>query len=154
MRVKSQYRSDRKEVYERFIKEYPEYNISFKEWRKILYIINKSIRGYLFETGNKFRVPHGFGDLFVNKKKSKKTYTDKDGNTKISLPVDWIKTRKKGKKDYILNDHTEGYRFGIMYAYRYSKLNLRKLWKFSACRGTYRLLAKYIKDKDRDYQYK
>jgi hypothetical protein len=86
------------------------------------------------------------------KKKRKKIKKDKDGREFINLPVDWKKTREKGKIIYNFNYDTEGYFFGWVWFKRSTRIRHSILWYFKPCRNTSRLLAHYIKA-DPKYQH-
>ena len=77
---------------------------------------------------------------------------DKDGREFINLPVDWKKTREKGKIIYNFNYDTEGYFFGWVWFKRSTRIRHSVLWYFKPCRNTSRLLAHYIKA-DPKYQH-
>jgi len=151
-RVIRQYSSDSKEAYESFCKEYPQYNLPYKTWRKIIFNINYSYVDYILQSGDKVRIPSGFGDLAINKKKNAKFHVDPEtGKEKICLPVNWPESKKRGKKIYILNDHTNGYYFGWIYFRETGKMRFSSTWTFKACRRSSRLLGQYIKDTENDW---
>lgn len=153
-RFKRQYSSLSKELYEDFISKHPKLNISYTIWKKAIYIINKSYRDYILETGERVKIPYGFGDISINKKKRKLTTIDPDGVERICAPVDWVKTKKAGKKIYNFNDHTDGYYYGWIYFRRSGRMKFNMLWDFYSNRESARLLAKYIKDPKKDYKYR
>lgn len=153
-RVKRQYISDGKEAYEDFTREYPEFKIDSKTWRNILREINFTYRDYALQTGERTKLPCGFGDISINKQKSCKIYVDKNGKEKIPLSINWKATKEKGKRIYNLNDHSEGYRFGWVFFRKTGRLKFSDCWTFKASRDSSRLLAKYIKDEAGGYQYR
>jgi len=154
MRVSVDYRSASKENYAGFCKKYPHIKLTFDQWRNILYGFNESFKNYLLETGAKGKLPFGFGEFAITKKKRKRVVTDPaTGKDHINLPVDWKKSKEKGKKIYILNYHTEGYFFGWRWFKRTARLKFTDLWWFKPSRVTSRLLAHYIKT-DNKYQFK
>ena len=108
MRVAIEWRSGSKEEYEKFCKSNPNIKLSFIEWKNILYSFNDSFRSYILETGDKGKLPCGFGEFGINKKKRKKTKVLPNGKEYINLPVDWKKTKEAGKYIYIFNYHTDG----------------------------------------------
>lgn len=153
-RIKRQYCTTRPEVYERFIERTkPSLEVNSLLWRKIVYMINQAYRDYILETGEKVRMPFGFGDLSINKKLRKHTTKYPDGNDRICLPIDWVKTRKAGKHIYNFNEHSDGYFYGWIYFRPSGRMKFNKLWDFSASRDSSRLLAKYIKAPNTDYKY-
>ena len=153
MRVKVDYSSTRESVYRDFCKKNSQYKISYIEWRKIIYDFNESFRNYILETGEKAKLPSGFGDFSINKRYRKKYFTTPEGEQKINLPVDWQKSKEKGKRIYNFNYHTEGFFFGWRWFKETSaRIKYKKLWYFKPSRITSRMLAHYIKTNDK-YQH-
>ena len=150
MRVKVDYSSTREQVYKDFCKKYPQYKVGFIEWRKIIYDYNESFRNYILETGDKAKMPSGFGDFSIIKKFRKKFFTTPTGEQKLNLPIDWQKTKEKGKIIYNFNYHTEGFYFGWKWwKDNSSRIKYKKLWYFKPSRVTSRMLAHYIKSSDK-----
>jgi hypothetical protein len=75
-----------------------------------------------------------------------------DGKEFVNLPVDWQKTKEKGKIIYNFNFHTEGYFFGWMWFKKSTRFKFADLWYFKPSRTTSRLLSHYIKVNDK-YQH-
>ena len=114
MRTKIDWRSSSKENYNNFCKKTPTVKITFDQWKNIIYQYNEHFKNYILETGERARLPFGFGEFSINKKKRKKMKTV-DGKEMVNLPVDWQKTKQKGKIIYNFNYHTEGFFFGWMW---------------------------------------
>ena len=150
-RVKVEFRSASKDNYIAFCKTYPEINLSYSDWRIIVYSFNESFRDYILETGEKIKLPYGFGEFSINKKKRRRI---KEGNGRefINLPVDWKKTKEKGKIIYNFNYHTEGFFFGWHMFRRTTRFKHSDLWFFKPTRTTSRLLSHYINADDK-YQH-
>ncbi len=151
MRTKVDWRSASKENYSNFCKKHPSIKLTFEEWRNIIYSYTDGFREYILETGEKAKLPFGFGDFSINKKKRKKM-KDVDGKEFVNLPIDWKKTREKGKRIYNFNFHTEGYFFGWMWFKDSARLKHTELWYFKPSRTTSRMLSHYLKTNDR-YQH-
>ncbi len=149
-RVKVDWRSSSKENYKDFCKKNPTVRISFDDWRNIVYTFNDAFRTYILETGDRVKLPYGFGEFSINKKKRKKIINH-NGEDRINLPIDWKKTKEKGKKIYIMNYHTEGYFFGWMWFKEKARLKNVKLWYFKASRVTSRMISHYV-NIDKKYQ--
>lgn len=145
MRRKIDFRTGSKATYTRFCEENPDVNITFEEWEDITYMYSRLIRDYILNTGRIFKLPKGIGELTINKRKVKKTIIDVNGKRVITLPVDWKKTKEKGKKIYLMNHHTEGYKFSWLWMNKTSQIKLAKIWRFEASRKNSRLLASYLK---------
>lgn len=150
-RVKIDWRSSSKENYKGFCKKHPLIKLTFDEWRNIIYSFNEAFKNYILETGEKAKLPLGFGEFSINKKKRKK-FKKVDGVDVINLPIDWQKSKEKGKRIYNFNYHTEGYFFGWMWFRETARLKHTNLWYFKPTRTTSRLLSHYIKT-DEKYQH-
>ena len=151
MRVKIDWRSSSKENYSNFCKKHPSIKITFDEWKNIVYSFNESFKNYILETGERARLPFGFGEFSINKKKRKKMKVN-NGKEFVNLPIDWQKTKAKGKVIYNFNYHTEGYFFGWMWFKERARIKHLDFWYFKPSRTTSRLLAHYI-NTDEKYQH-
>lgn len=151
-RVKIDWRSSSKDSYNLFCKKYPSIKLTYDEWRNILYTYNESFKEYILETGEKVKLPFGFGEFSINKKKRRKLKNSVDGKEFVNLPIDWQKTKEKGKIIYNFNYHTEGYFFGWMWFKNTARFKNSDLWYFKPSRLTSRLLSHYLKTNDK-YQY-
>lgn len=143
-RVLVEWRSSSKENYNRFCKKFPNTILSFEEWKNIIYLYNESFKEYILETGYKAKLPFGFGEFSINKKK-RRVKKGIDGKEFINLPIDWQKTKEKGKVIYNFNHHTEGYFFGWMWFKTTARFRHSDLWYFKPSRVTSRLLSHYLK---------
>lgn len=151
MRVKIDWRSSSRENYNAFCKKHPRIKVSFDEWKNIIYTFNESFKNYILETGERAKLPFGFGEFSINKKKRRKM-KGVDGKEFINLPVDWQRTKEKGKIIYNFNYHTEGYFFGWVWFKETARLRNTELWYFKPTRTTSRILSHYIKT-DSKYQH-
>ena len=150
MRVKVDWRSASVENYKSFCKKNPSIKLTFDDWRNIIYSFNEAFRNYILETGEKAKLPFGFGEFSINKKKRRKKKGLNDEF--INLPIDWKKTKEKGPYIYNFNYHTEGFFFGWLWFKETSRLRNTKLWYFKPSRVTSRMLSHYIKT-DEKYQH-
>jgi hypothetical protein len=150
MRVKIDWRSASRENYKSFCKKHPTIKLSFDEWRNVIYEFSEAFKEYILETGEKAKLPFGFGEFSINKKKRRKKKGTNDEF--INLPIDWKKTKEKGKIIYNFNYHTEGFFFGWTWFKESARLRNTNLWYFKPCRHTSRLLSHYLKAEDK-YQH-
>jgi hypothetical protein len=150
-RPRVEWRSASAENYKSFCNKHPEENISSDDWAKIIYAFNQMIIEHVLETGEKVKLPLGIGDFSINKKKRKQFKLSR-GEYKINLPVDWKKSKEKGKVIYNFNYHTEGYYFGWQWFRKTARFKNSDLFYFKASRAASRLLAHYIKV-DEKYQH-
>lgn len=151
MRVAVDWRSSSKDEYNKFCKKYPNVKLTIDEWKNIIYNFNESFKTYILETGNKAKLPHGFGEVSIAKKLRKRVKILPDGREVVNLPINWKKTKEKGKYVYDFNYHTEGYHFRWMWFKKSTRISNSDLWYFRPTRVTSRLLAHYIKT-DKKYQ--
>jgi nucleoid DNA-binding protein len=152
MRTKIDWRSSSKDSYNDFCKKHTSIKLTYDEWRNVLYTYNESFKEYILETGEKVKLPFGFGEFSINKKKRRKLKNNIDGKEFVNLPIDWQKTREKGKVIYNFNYHTEGFFFGWMWFKPSARFKNSDLWYFKPSRLTSRLLSHYLKTNDK-YQH-
>lgn len=150
-RVAVDWRSGSKNNYDNFCKKYSSTKLTFDEWRIIVYSFNEAYKEYILETGERAKLPFGFGEFSINKKKRKKIKVI-DGKEYINLPIDWQKTKEKARVIYNFNYHTEGYFFGWMWFKETARFKNLELWYFKTSRTTSRLLSHYLKINN-DYQH-
>jgi len=151
MRVAVEWRSASKENYALFCKKFPNIKLSYVEWEIIIYSFNDMFREHILETGDKEKLPMGLGDISIIKKKRRKTKTY-NGEEHVNLPIDWQKTKEKGKVIYNFNYHTEGFFFGWHWFKKSARFKHSNLWFFKAGRVTSRLINHFIKV-DPKYQH-
>lgn len=151
-RVPVEWRSASKENFALFRKKHPSMKINYNQWKKIIYGYNEMFRDYILETGSKERLIPGVGDFSILKRKKKKTKISSEGKEYIALPIDWKKTREKGKLIYQFNYHTEGFSFKWCWFKDLAKFRHSGLWYFRPFRVSSRLINEYIK-KDNKYQH-
>lgn len=150
MRVKIDWRSASLENYKNFCKKHPTIKLTYDEWRNIIYSFNDAFKNYILETGEKAKLPFGFGEFSINKKKRRKKKGLNDEF--INLPIDWQKTKEKGKVIYNFNYHTEGFFFGWMWFKDTARFKNADLWYFKPSRTTSRILSHYLKTNEK-YQH-
>ena len=137
--------TSRKANYIAFRKKYPEVDITYDEWKNVIYSFMDLFKESILETGYKMRLPSGLGEFSISKGKKKKFKIENDGKQYINLSIDWQKSKEKNKHIYNFNYHTEGYNFWWKWFKKSSNFKLKNYWYFRPCRGTSRLLAHYLK---------
>ena len=143
LRVHTDWRSASRDNYTDFCRRHPSVLLTFDQWKAIIYEFNESFKEYILETGDRIKFPFGFGEFSINKKKRKRSL-EFDGQSKVGLPIDWKKTKERGKIIYNFNFHTEGYFFGWKWFKTTARFKNVDLWYFKPTRATSRLLAHYI----------
>lgn len=139
MRLKTDYRSVSRNVYNKFCSTYPDIKISFEKWKEIVYAFNYELRDYILNSGEKVRLPWGVGPVAINKKKSKKI-KEFNGKQYVNLPVNWKRTKEVGKTIYYTNSHTDGHRCKWMWFSKEAKFASSEIWNFRAYRKSSRKL--------------
>ncbi len=150
MRVSVEFRTASKEQYKDFCTKYPDIKLSFQEWKAIIYGFNYGCRDCALKTGEKVKLTHGFGQIAVNKKKMIKVATI-DGIERIILPVDWKKTKEKGKYIYHFNHHTEGYRCKWKWFRENARFEFAGIWNFKPARDSSRKINEYLTNPTKSY---
>lgn len=149
-RVKVSWRSASREQYKDFKEKNKSIAISYEQWKEIIYAFNYDFRDYILTYGDKCKIPFGFGELTINKRKVRKTRLV-DGVERIALPVDWKKTREKGRYIYNFNYHTEGYRFKWFWFPKTARFKYSKLWVFKPSRVSSRKITEFLARTDEDF---
>jgi len=113
------------------------------EFRAVVDLFNKKVIDRIIFNNFEFKIT-GLGVLSLRKKKLK---VFKEG--KINgryLPIDWVKTKQYNKRIFILNEHTDGYK----YFFQFDKFNHKnkKYYNFKVSRRNSRYLAKVLKNPD------
>lgn len=154
MRTAVDFSTARKENYIDFCKKNSNIKLSIEEWRNIIYSFSESYRNYILETGYRARLPFGFGEFTITKKKRRKIVTDPNGIEHINLPIDWKRTKEKGKYIYNFNYHTEGFFFGWKWFKNTTRLLHSDFWYFKPSRITSRMITHYLKlDPKNQFRY-
>lgn len=148
MRVKVGFRTASRECYNKFCENYPDIHLTFRQWGDIIYAFNYGFRDYLLETGDRCKMPWGLGDFAISKKKRKDRYTCKDGHQFLIMPIDWKKTREKGKRVFNFNLHTDGWGFRWKWFNQTARVKYADIWYFKPSRVSSRLIKHYVTQGD------
>lgn len=129
-----------REEYELFKEKYPTSSISYNNFINILKHSTKSIRDCILDNPLGFKLPYNLGYIAVDKFKSKRDY----------IAVDWVNSKRLGKRVPLTNFHS----FGFMYKIKFYP-NLRivpiKNYALDAHRVLKRMLAVNIKQNLKQY---
>lgn len=151
MRSKVEWRSASKDNYNDFCKTHPTITISYIEWKNIIYGYSDWFRNYILETGEKAKLPNGLGTFSILKLK-RNIVKEINGKMITNFPIDWQKSREKGKRIYNMNYQTEGYFYKWFWFRRTGLFVLPQIWYFKPCRTTSRLITHYLRV-DPKYQH-
>jgi hypothetical protein len=111
-----------KKFYDEFLDEYPDINISYKEFVLIIRESNKEIARIVRTEQTGFKLPEGHGYLVVTSYKSNKK------------AVDIANSHKFGKIIYHLNLSTFGKLCAIRWYNNLGEYYYPRIYKFAACR--------------------
>lgn len=135
-----------KDMYEWYIKDVVKgsvYDIPSSLYEELCYSYFKELRDDILN-GKMVTLPYRLGTIAVTKYKAK-LYKER------LVGVDYVLTKKYGKKILFTNEHTSGY----MYKFKWSKINAivknKHCYQFKASRDNKRTLAKLIKQDHVDY---
>jgi hypothetical protein len=92
--------------FEEFKEQNPTTNITAKQYVEILKESNKLIGQAILENPHGFKLPNNIGYIAIDKYKIRN-----------KIPIDWVTSRKLGKKTYLTNLHS----FGFIYRIRFYK---------------------------------
>lgn len=123
--------------------------ITYKLYKEIVFTLNKEVGEHILETGCRFRLPFGMGDITIGKKRQKIRYKHH-----IVLPIDWVESKRLKKTVYILNSHTDEYRYRWFWfrPERNQGLKFISIWAFNMSRLMSRGLAKKLKIHNSPYK--
>lgn len=133
------------DMYEHYIKGIPEDSplyVTYNDYRDIVSSFYKGASHNLIDEGKTFHMPFNLGDTYVEK--TKLDYSNR-------LPIDWALTTKTGKVIYNLNEHSQGYKYKIMWNKKVCMFRNNFLYILVYTRANKRLLAKNIKTRKSDY---
>lgn len=147
-----EYRTASKATYTKFCEDNPAVTLSFEHFKEIIYTYNSLIVTHMLETGEKVKLSYGLGELVVNKYKPKRYRLNEEGKEVVNLPIDWVETKKMGKYVYLLNAHTEGYKYYWMWNWWKTRIKHSYIWKFEMARCNSRLLKTYLRKPNSKYK--
>ena len=153
MRVKIDYRQCSKKNYFVFKQENPEIDLDYSQWSSIIYRFNEHFRDHLYETGDKEKLPYGFGSFAVCKFKPSNPRYDEQNRLIIKNPVDWKMSRLHGKIIYHMNAETDGFKFKLKWFPHSSTMKYSDVFYFRNSRVSSRLLKQYIIDNNYKDKY-
>lgn len=130
--------------YKDYIQEGSQYDIDYQTFKAIVTDYFKYIRDEVMLNSKEVKIPCRLGTLQIIKHQPKE-YTNK------SLRWDWKATRELGKPVYLLNDHSDGWKYRFHWQKKDIIVKNIKKYMFIACRQNKRDLAQIIFNKQCDY---
>lgn len=130
--------------YKNYIEQGTQYDIDLKTFKAILTDYFKYIRDSIMLDCKEMKLPCRLGTLQIVKHQPKE-FTGK------SLRWDWKATKETGKPVYLLNAHSNYYKYRFFWSKKGCLLTNKTKYQFVASRQNKRDLAKLIFNKEKDY---
>lgn len=130
--------------YKKSIDANTQYDVDLKTYKAILIDYFQYIRDQIMQESKEVKLPCRLGTLQIIKHQPKE-FTGK------SLRWDWKATRETGKPVYLLNEHSDFYKYRFFWSKRGCLLTNKGKYQFVASRQNKRDLAQIIFNKERDY---
>lgn len=121
-----------------------QYDIDLKTYKAIVTDYFKFIRDEIMQNCREFKLPCRLGTLQIIKHQPKE-YSGK------SLRWDWKSTKELGKPIYLLNEHSDGWKYRFFWSKQNCLLANKGKYQFIASRSNKRDLAKIIQQHLKDY---
>lgn len=146
------------EYFKYFKKNNLNLNVDSKIFKNIISDFNNEIVNLVINENVEYYLPHIGSSLSI--RKTKKIPTIVNGKLVNTAPVDWVVTNKLWSEDEeardkkllvrFNNSHTSKFIFRVFFKKYYLTFMNKKYYSFKTCRGFQRLLAKRIKDEDKE----
>ena len=120
------------------------YDIDMKTYKAIITDYLKYIRDQIMQECKEFKLPCRLGTLSIIKHRPKEF-------SNRSLRFDWKATKETGKAVYLLNEHSNYFKYRFHWSKKYCLLTNKTRYQFVATRENKRNLAQIIFNKLKDY---
>lgn len=133
--------------YKQNIEQDTVYDVDLKTYKAIVTDYFKYIRDQIMLECKEFKLPCRLGTLQIVKHQPKE-FTGK------SLRFDWKATKESGKPVYLLNDHSNYFKYRFFWSKKDCLLTNKTRYQFVASRENKRNLAQLIINQIKDYPEK
>lgn len=130
--------------YKEYIEPNTQYDVDLKTFKAIVTDYFKYIKNEIMYECKEVKLPCRLGTLQIIKHQPKE-YSGK------SLRWDWKATKEIGKPVYLLNEHSNGWKYRFFWSKQGCLLTNKGKYQFIACRDNKRELAKIIFNRLKDY---
>lgn len=141
---KSYTMTDFYDSYKQYIEQGTQYDVDINTYKAVLVDYFKYLRDQIIQECKEVKLPCRLGTLQVIKHQPKE-FTGK------SLRWDWKATRETGKPVYLLNEHSDYYKYRFHWSKKGCLLTNKGKYQFIACRQNKRDLAQIIINNLKDY---
>lgn len=121
------------------------YDIPYETYKKIVTIYFEWLRDQLLEESKEVKLPYRLGTIEIVKHKPKQF----NGG---SLRIDYQATKKENKLIYLLNEHSDYYKYRLYWNKQTSNAVNKSKYQLILTRNNKRHLAQIIKNKIHDYR--
>lgn len=148
------FRTASRESWKLFKKAHPQLakKINSTTYIKIVKGFNEGLIKYALDTGNQIFLPYNFGVICVHRWEGVNFKYKEDGTPQNIMAINWPETNRLGKRVFLLNNHTEGFRYRFLWRTT-KRLPMRDIWCFHATRVASRELARRLKEETEKYKY-
>lgn len=133
--------------YKEYIEPNTQYDVDLKTFKAIVTDYFKYIKNEIMYECKEIKLPCRLGTLSIIK------HLPKSFDNK-SLRWDWKAARETGKPVYLLNEHSNYYKYRFFWSKQGCLLSNKGKYQFIACRDNKRELAKIIFNRLKDYPEK
>lgn len=130
--------------YKDYIEQGTTYDVDLKTFKGVVIDYFKYIRDQIMQESKEVKLPCRLGTLQIIKHQPKE-YTGK------SLRWDWKATKELGKPIYLLNEHSNGWKYRFHWSKQNCLLSNKSKYQFVATRQNKRDLAQIIFNHTKDY---
>lgn len=136
------------EIYKKVVSQDKELKkkITLKKYKRIIKAYNAALIDELVETGVPIKLPYAIGVLAIIGRRNDALLKMKKENIVKSSAIDWVNTKKYGKKIIYTNMNTNGYIFRIYMKMSNSTIVLKDFWSFFSCFHSKKRLANKLKE--------
>lgn len=127
-------------------------DIDFKTFKKILLTINEYImKNKVMNEAKVFIPPGELGQFFINKYKGTQMRNRDENDITSNFGIDWVKSKEYKKRVYILNLHSDQYKYKWFWYKSKADFLFKGIYRFKPLRKYSRELAKVIKGRQVEY---
>ena len=131
-------------AYQFYRREYKDKDTHFLTYSKITNAFNAAIMKKVVHGEIVLSLPHGTGRIVISKRGKAEDYR---------RPIDWVNTKKYGKRIYLTNEHTKGYSYSIFWLKENINVRGKRMYLFQPARSFCRALGAFLKDPNRTIDF-
>lgn len=127
-------------------------DIPFKDFKRILLALNEYVmRDKVMHEAKVYIPPYELGRFFINKYRGSQLRNRDETDITSNFGIDWVKSKELKKKVYILNLHSDQYKYKWFWHRSKGNFIYKEIYRFKPLRKYSRELAKVIKSRQVEY---